>query len=291
MSQSAPSIDDWRCPVCLEMLCKPVVGACGHVFCFWCEHKSMDVFDKSSCPTCRMPFSNLPAVCEALHFHLGRTYPKEYARRLRECHEEEKKTGNFSPNPTPVFLFDFSKVNELLSRGLQNRGSEKRLFDFLEAQEPMTEPDMNGIFECTPGMEDVETHVLWEPVVLNCGHAVCKSCASSTLTFGPGSTSLCPCGDCRMRVVGDKMPAVCKLMQRVIEASPIAERVRREAALREEAAWVNAETELAEEEEEEEDHDGEEEEDHDGGRRRERRQTPCPALSPRVAKRTWTWTT
>ena len=117
MSQtSAPSIDDWRCPVCLEMLCKPVVGACGHVFCFWCKHKSMDVFDKSSCPTCRMPFSNLPAVCEALHFHLGRTYPREYARRLRECHEEEKKTGNFSPNPAPVFLFDFSKINES-SRG------------------------------------------------------------------------------------------------------------------------------------------------------------------------------
>ena len=275
---SAPSIDDWRCPVCLEMLCKPVVGACGHVFCFWCEHKSMDVFDKSSCPTCRMPFSNLPAVCEALHYHLGRTYPREYARRLRECHEEEKKTGNFSPNPTPVFLFDFSKINEVIERGVQNRGSEKRLFDFLEAQEPMTEPDMNAIFACTPGMEDVETHVLWEPVVLNCGHAVCKSCASSTLTFGPGSTSLCPCGDCRMRVVGDKMPAVCKLMQRVIEASPIAERVRREAAAREEAARLNAETELAEKEEE--DHDDEEEEDHDGEEEEEEEEEEAEEANP-----------
>ena len=49
-STTAPSIEDWKCPVCLEMVCKPVVGSCGHVFCFWCEHKSMDVFDKERVP-------------------------------------------------------------------------------------------------------------------------------------------------------------------------------------------------------------------------------------------------
>jgi hypothetical protein len=39
-----------------------------------------------------------------------------------------------------------------------------------------------------------------------------------------------------MRIVGDEMPDVCKLMQTVIEASPLAEEARSAAAAREEAA-------------------------------------------------------
>jgi hypothetical protein len=27
--------DDWRCPICFEMIYKPCVNVCGHTFCFW----------------------------------------------------------------------------------------------------------------------------------------------------------------------------------------------------------------------------------------------------------------
>ena len=82
----------------------------------------------------------------------------------------------------------------------------------------------------------IHHHCLWEPCVLTCGHTVCKHCATSHLTFGAGSTSVCPHPECCMRIVGDEMPDVCKLMQTVIEASPLAEEARSAAAAREEAA-------------------------------------------------------
>ena len=47
---------------------------------------------------------------------------------------------------------------------------------------------------------------------------------------------MCPHPECCMRIVGDEMPDVCKLMQTVIEASPLAEEARSAAAAREEAA-------------------------------------------------------
>ena len=245
-STTAPSIEDWKCPVCLEMVCKPVVGSCGHVFCFWCEHKSMDVFDKSACPTCRRPFNNLPAVCDDLHAYLGRTYPKEYAQRLREQYEEEKKDGNFSPNDGQSELFGVGWTLELCNKRdmktmrLISQGNGPEVFDLLEKQEPETSGDSDfktrfvcDFVKCDMG---IHHHCLWEPCVLTCGHTVCKHCATSHLTFGAGSTSVCPHPECCMRIVGDEMPDVCKLMQTVIEASPLAEEARSAAAAREEAA-------------------------------------------------------
>ena len=245
-STTAPSIEDWKCPVCLEMVCKPVVGSCGHVFCFWCEHKSMDVFDKSACPTCRRPFNNLPAVCDDLHAYLGRTYPKEYAQRLREQYEEEKKDGNFSPNDGQSELFGVGWTLELCNKRdmktmrLISQGNGPEVFDLLEKQEPETsgDSDFKTRFTCDFVKHDmgIHHHCLWEPCVLTCGHTVCKHCATSHLTFGAGSTSVCPHPECCMRIVGDEMPDVCKLMQTVIEASPLAEEARSAAAAREEAA-------------------------------------------------------
>ena len=28
--------EEWTCPVCWELLYKPTVNLCGHLFCFWC---------------------------------------------------------------------------------------------------------------------------------------------------------------------------------------------------------------------------------------------------------------
>lgn len=35
MELNDAAMDDWKCPICLELLYKPCVNTCGHVFCFW----------------------------------------------------------------------------------------------------------------------------------------------------------------------------------------------------------------------------------------------------------------
>ena len=80
-------------------MCKPAVPRCGHAACFWCVHRAMDHFCASACPTCRRPFEHLPDVCVPLHRFLARAFPVEYARRLRETHEEEETKECFSPSP------------------------------------------------------------------------------------------------------------------------------------------------------------------------------------------------
>ena len=79
-------------------MCKPAVEVRACV-CFWCVHRAMDHFCASACPTCRRPFEHLPDVCVPLHRFLARAFPVEYARRLRETHEEEETKECFSPSP------------------------------------------------------------------------------------------------------------------------------------------------------------------------------------------------
>jgi hypothetical protein len=88
------------------MLCKPVVNACGHVFCFWCVHRAMDGLGTSHCPLCRADYTHLAAPCTALSEHLARTFPAEYAKRLRENLDEEEANayGNSPDIPASVVL-------------------------------------------------------------------------------------------------------------------------------------------------------------------------------------------
>ena len=100
-----PDVEEFNCPVCLRMLCKPSVLPCGHALCFWDAHRSMDAFGTSHCPVCRRAYRHLPAVCEALHGYLGRTFPREYAERLRENLDEEEEMDHFSPElPAALIL-------------------------------------------------------------------------------------------------------------------------------------------------------------------------------------------
>jgi hypothetical protein len=108
---AAADLEEWRCPICRGMLCKPVVNHCGHVFCFWCVHRAMDAFAaNSSCPLCRQGYNHLPDVCETLHGYLARTFPKEYAARLKENLDEEEEFGCFSPDPPAELMVDASPV-------------------------------------------------------------------------------------------------------------------------------------------------------------------------------------
>ncbi|KAK9140861.1 hypothetical protein Scep_010542 [Stephania cephalantha] len=85
------------CCICLDLLYKPIVLACGHISCFWCTHRAMNGFGKSYCPICRCPYRHFPSICQLLHFLLLKMYPVAYRVREKQMLEEEKKVGFFSP--------------------------------------------------------------------------------------------------------------------------------------------------------------------------------------------------
>ncbi|XP_058101501.1 E3 ubiquitin-protein ligase PRT1 [Magnolia sinica] len=87
----------FRCCVCLDLLYKPIVLACGHISCFWCVHKAMNSFRQSHCPICRHPYNHFPGICELLHFLLMKVEPVAYKRMEMQVLEEEKKADCFSP--------------------------------------------------------------------------------------------------------------------------------------------------------------------------------------------------
>lgn len=87
----------FTCCVCLDLLYKPIVLACGHISCFWCVHYSMDGTHESHCPICRNPYSHFPTICQMLHFMLLKMYPVAYKRREKQTLEREEETRCFSP--------------------------------------------------------------------------------------------------------------------------------------------------------------------------------------------------
>ncbi|KAG0588153.1 hypothetical protein M758_2G149800 [Ceratodon purpureus] len=95
--------EQFQCIICLELVYKPIVHACGHLFCFWCVHRAMDGAYKNLCPLCRRPYMHFPRICEQLHFVLLKAVHDKYLTRAKEVQEEEAQGGIFSPeiNPQP----------------------------------------------------------------------------------------------------------------------------------------------------------------------------------------------
>ncbi|WOH01863.1 hypothetical protein DCAR_0521249 [Daucus carota subsp. sativus] len=89
--------DSFVCCVCLDLLYKPIVLACGHVSCFWCVHRCMNGLRESHCPICRHPYHHFPTICQMLHFLLLKMYPVTYKRRGTQTLEYEKSIDCFSP--------------------------------------------------------------------------------------------------------------------------------------------------------------------------------------------------
>ena len=239
------SLEDWHCPVCRDMLCKPVVNACGHVFCFWCVHRAMDGLGTSHCPLCRADYTHLAAPCTALSEHLARTFPAEYAKRLRENLDEEEANayGNSPDIPASVVLGGDARDDDDDdddATPLEGRP----LFDALEGRSPTPSPDASTFECCYSHDADVVSkaepgpHAAWEPVVLLCGCVACKGCHARR-----SDGARCP--RCRRRVVRDD-PEVCILMHEVIQRSAFAEEAREGAARRAEEAREGA-ARLAEE--------------------------------------------
>ncbi|XP_021907222.1 E3 ubiquitin-protein ligase PRT1 isoform X2 [Carica papaya] len=95
--ESEQIADSFLCCVCLELLYKPIVLACGHIACFWCVHKSMSGRRESRCPICRHPYDHFPSICQMLHFLLMKMYPVNYKKREDSILEEERACHIFSP--------------------------------------------------------------------------------------------------------------------------------------------------------------------------------------------------
>lgn len=102
------------CVICLELVYKPVVQPCGHVFCFWCVHRAMNSHRESYCSLCRGPYNHFPRVCELLHFLLLKAFPKDYRLRSEQIQEDERKMNIFSPqldDPQTAEIMYGSKLN------------------------------------------------------------------------------------------------------------------------------------------------------------------------------------
>ncbi|KAK2643936.1 hypothetical protein Ddye_019131 [Dipteronia dyeriana] len=216
--------EDFTCCVCLELLYKPVVLACGHISCFWCVYKAMSFWHESRCPVCRHPYNHFPSICQLLHFLLMKLYPVIYKRRERQVGEEEKKTGIFSPQldhqlygSNPSVGLDLLE-NPLCSPSCQQtmypeshrsgEGKSSSCMNMLETtvdcgddttvrfatisetlentgNAPVQEFSLlgNELEHKAPNQVSVDDlpcveckRMLFQPVVLNCGHVLCESC-------------------------------------------------------------------------------------------------------------------
>lgn len=100
LEESYPSLDDFRCPICLNCLCKPItIVGCKHKFCEHCIKEYQlhaDIYhlfpqmpmDHRSCPLCRAEY-NLEnedecVLDESLENFLKLYFPKELEESRRE---------------------------------------------------------------------------------------------------------------------------------------------------------------------------------------------------------------
>ena len=127
-------------------MCKPVITPCGHLFCFWCGHKSMSFIGASACPLCRFEYAKFPRLCGALHEFLGRAFPGEYRARLAALDEDEAEMQQQSPQP---------------------------------AAGAAPAATVAEIFRCVRC-----AGLLFEPVALNCGHLACLACCAGDALAG-----------------------------------------------------------------------------------------------------------
>ncbi|XP_043722501.1 E3 ubiquitin-protein ligase PRT1-like isoform X2 [Telopea speciosissima] len=207
--------ESFVCCVCLDLLYKPIVLACGHISCFWCVHKAMDGLGDSHCPICRCPYNYFPSICLMLHYLLLKMYPLAYKRREKQVLEEEKESGFFSPQIDDNF--SGSHTNELNLLGHCSHSSTGSLPDFYsdscstgklspsKIEEPLefnsSWHESEGDTEATKKLADEEIEkyqaatcrqvsafdvlcaackqLLFRPAVLNCGHVYCESCIAT----------------------------------------------------------------------------------------------------------------
>ncbi|CAA0819877.1 E3 ubiquitin-protein ligase PRT1 [Striga hermonthica] len=219
--------DEFQCCVCLDILYKPVVLACGHISCFWCVFKAMDTFQESHCPVCRNPFNHFPRICKLLHILLLKLYPSAYNRRERQVAEEEKVYGYASPKCEGDTIN--SQLSEELSEGhslqvdsIVQSSSGRTSPSRLDATTNLTTSSSYTIVHNANGsvgqsnqvlLTDLQCAVckelLCHPVVLNCGHVYCEACIDP-------HGSICKCPVCES-AHPNGIPRVCLILEHFLE--------------------------------------------------------------------------
>ncbi|KAL3634391.1 hypothetical protein CASFOL_021445 [Castilleja foliolosa] len=240
--------DEFQCCVCLDIMYKPVVLACGHISCFWCVFKAMDTIQESHCPVCRNPYNHFPRICNMLHGLLLKLYPSAYKRRERQLavaaklHEEEKESGHASPQ-CKANLID-SQSNEDLDVGDSSslmgavrldsnatcEGGHSIVQDSLERTLPsevntITVPTTSSSHNITDKANCMVKHsdqvpvtdlqcavckeLLCRPIVLNCGHVYCEACIDSR-------DGVCKCPVCQS-AHPNGFPSVCLVLEHFLE--------------------------------------------------------------------------
>eukprot|EP01094_Clydonella_sp_ATCC50884_P017189 TRINITY_DN2943_c0_g1_i1.p1 TRINITY_DN2943_c0_g1~~TRINITY_DN2943_c0_g1_i1.p1 ORF type:complete len:375 (+),score=123.56 TRINITY_DN2943_c0_g1_i1:78-1127(+) len=98
------ALGDVECPLCMDVLFKPIAAACGHTFCRACILRAFDHAARLQCPLCRAPLAvdadHPPNVLlEAL---IGRLFPRATERRR----QEEAALSSTSFARMPVFAIE-----------------------------------------------------------------------------------------------------------------------------------------------------------------------------------------
>ena len=244
VSAAAAPLDehDWRCAICLELLFKPCVNACGHAACFWCTHQAMNPYAPSNCPLCRAVYAHLPRVCARLHALLGAALPEQYAARAAETAEEERARGAEAEAvavPPAVAASAAAVAAGRVHDDGDGNGGDGDGDGAQGSSSAATAP--TALFAC-----DACNKLLLEPCVLPCAHVVCRGCvpaasaggsAGGSATVAPaaaGPRPRCGCPVCGMALLS--RPGVCLQLEKLLRA-----RLPRRTAAREaEAAAATA---------------------------------------------------
>ena len=98
LSIRKPSIDEFECKLCFDLLFQPVTTPCGHVFCRSCLERCLD--HKAVCPNCRSDLTELiverkRSVTEVLEKYIEFSFPKEYQHRKLEHETRMAKLARY----------------------------------------------------------------------------------------------------------------------------------------------------------------------------------------------------
>lgn len=200
----------FRCCICLDLLYKPIVLSCGHISCFWCVHRSMNMLRESHCPICRRPYNHFPSICVMLHRLLLKMYPIAYKMREIEILEDERRYDFFSPQLDnhacgPLVDNECHHLNDSMQFSGIFCGSSSKTgsHENMEQLQPVSVAMKNGTSEQS-SIEGITVagkklppnelnhnckqisivdvlctackQLLIRPVVLNCGHVYCETC-------------------------------------------------------------------------------------------------------------------
>ncbi|KAI7750622.1 hypothetical protein M8C21_014806 [Ambrosia artemisiifolia] len=226
--QSEQVSDHFMCAVCLDLLYKPVVLVCGHVTCLWCCYQSMDKKGQSHCPLCRYPYRHFPAIFQMLDIFLKKLYPISYGRRKQQSLDDKQQSSlgfaldeeldHLSIVDQPIHFISEDNVAVVSSSSTDenksNAGNSGRNCKQVTVADVL----------CSACKQ-----LLFQPVVLNCGHAYCEACVTIP------EDGVIKCQSCQCRHPSG-FPKVCKELDYVLE-----EQFSSEYALRKSSAQLSQE--------------------------------------------------